>query len=58
MLISYVHFLLSSLIIIGPGALNVPNWEHLGDGVGCANREWLANVYPTFSWGDPPKREA
>jgi len=29
----------------------VPNWEHLGDGVGCANREWLANVYPTFSWG-------
>ena len=29
----------------------MPNWEHLGDGVGCTNREWLANVYPTFSWG-------
>lgn len=31
--------------------MNVPNWESVGDAVGCPNKKWLANVYPRYSWG-------
>mmetsp|Transcript_27421 Transcript_27421/g.40494 ORF Transcript_27421/g.40494 Transcript_27421/m.40494 type:complete len:643 (+) Transcript_27421:231-2159(+) len=41
----------SDPLAFGSGALNVPNWEFVGEGVGCPSREWVANAYPTFSWG-------
>lgn len=38
-------------LAFGSGALNIPNWEYVGEGVGCNNRGWVANAKPTYSWG-------